>query len=172
MDLQMALNEGKAIGELMVIDWKDQNEGWTEFMRLKDKINISKPFRRIVKLVSKDGEETITVLKYEKLSDFCYLCGLIGHTFQKCHNKREGDMVDGLNLQYGAWMRTPFVTPNEDREEIQTNTKDDSGQPNQKEKEKGVEEDLISNSPIEKKSHKLAMDSMGRFKHKRKRMRE
>lgn len=83
IDCKMALAMGKAIGELVAIDWKDPNGGWTEFMGLKVKINIFKPLRRVMKLVSKDGEETIGVIKYERLSDFCYLCGLIGHTIQK-----------------------------------------------------------------------------------------
>ncbi|MBA0687015.1 hypothetical protein Goari_014578, partial [Gossypium aridum] len=50
---------GKAIGELVAIDWKDRNGGWTEFMRLKIKINVSCPLRRVVRLVGRDGAEII-----------------------------------------------------------------------------------------------------------------
>ncbi|KAK5825504.1 hypothetical protein PVK06_020345 [Gossypium arboreum] len=39
-DFQMALDAGNAIGELVAIDWKDRNGGWTEFMRLKFKIDL------------------------------------------------------------------------------------------------------------------------------------
>ncbi|KAK5811623.1 hypothetical protein PVK06_026974 [Gossypium arboreum] len=56
------------------------------------------------------------------------------------------------------------------RKESQTNIKDDSGQPNQLEKEKRVEKESISNLPVEKRSHKLNRDNMGCFKQKRKRM--
>ncbi|MBA0868970.1 hypothetical protein Goshw_021310 [Gossypium schwendimanii] len=35
MDRQTALDIGNAIGELVAIDWKDRNGGWTEFIRIK-----------------------------------------------------------------------------------------------------------------------------------------
>ncbi|MBA0864084.1 hypothetical protein Goshw_029759 [Gossypium schwendimanii] len=38
---------------------KDCFGGWTEFMRLKVKIDVSKPLKRVVKLVDKEGVETI-----------------------------------------------------------------------------------------------------------------
>ncbi|MFQ6623855.1 hypothetical protein Gotur_003658 [Gossypium turneri] len=43
MDRQMALDVGNALGEIVEIDWKDRYGGWTEFMRLKVKIDVSKP---------------------------------------------------------------------------------------------------------------------------------
>ncbi|MBA0878245.1 hypothetical protein Goshw_027048, partial [Gossypium schwendimanii] len=57
------INVGKAIGELVAIDWKDRNGGWTEFMRLKIKINVSCPLRRVVRLVGRDGAEIICMIK-------------------------------------------------------------------------------------------------------------
>ncbi|PPR85315.1 hypothetical protein GOBAR_AA35374 [Gossypium barbadense] len=158
MDRQLVVAVGNAIGELVAIDWKDRNGAWTEFMRLKVKIDISKPLRRIVKLVSRYGGETIEVIKYERLPDFCYMCGLIGHTFKNCKDNREGAGINDSNAQYGSWMRAPFVNPNqernmrrngveivkttitanEDKEESQTNSRDESGQSAQKGNEKEV----------------------------------
>ncbi|PPR91253.1 hypothetical protein GOBAR_AA29434 [Gossypium barbadense] len=159
MDRQLAVEVGNAIGELVAIDWKDRNGAWTEFMRLKVKINISKPLRRIVKLASRYGGETIGVIKYERLPDFCYVCGLIGHTSKNYKDNREGDGINDSNAQYGSWMRAPFMNPNqernmrrngveivkttitvnEDKEESQTNSRDESRQSAQKGKEKEVD---------------------------------
>ncbi|MBA0637709.1 hypothetical protein Godav_005209 [Gossypium davidsonii] len=164
MDSQMALDIGNAIGELVAIDWKDQNGGWTEFMRLKVKINTLKPFRRIVKLVDKEGFETIGLLKYERLPDFCY------------------------DPQYGSWMRAPIGTQNQGRgarrngvelvmdkakmsvekDESQTNSKGGSEQTAHKGKEKGEEEGSISNSHMERKLDRAMRDGMGKFKSKQK----
>ncbi|XP_040932053.1 uncharacterized protein [Gossypium hirsutum] len=191
MDRQLALDVGNAIGALMAIDWKDRNGAWTEFMRLKVKIDISKPLRRVVKFVSDAGEEMIGVIKYERLPDFCYLCGLIGHTTRRCQNNRAGDVIEDSNLQYGSWMRVPFVNPTQDRnrrrngveivkenanttadkEESQTNSKVESGYSGLKSNEKEGEEASITTSPVEQRINKPIRDSMGRFKHKRKRMR-
>ncbi|KAH1081116.1 hypothetical protein J1N35_020877 [Gossypium stocksii] len=163
MDCQTALDIGKAIGELVAIDWKDRNGGWTKFIRLKVKINVPKPLQRVVKLVGKDGVETICMLKYEILPDFCHYCGLIGHKTKKC--KSRGIWRNGIELMA---KKEPL---NEDREESKTDTGDDSGKMIQKGKGKECEEDSISNSFVEKRIHKYGYDGLGRFRSKRKRQR-
>ncbi|MBA0599603.1 hypothetical protein Gorai_005814 [Gossypium raimondii] len=60
---------------------------------------------------------------------------------------------------------------NEDKEESKIDTKDDSGKMIQKGKENGCEENSVSNSALEKRSHKSMCDGLGRFKSKRKRHR-
>ncbi|MBA0598030.1 hypothetical protein Gorai_007810, partial [Gossypium raimondii] len=115
MDRQMALDVGNALGELVAIYWKDRNGGWTEFVRIKVKINVLKPLRRVVKLLDKEGTEVIGVIKYERLPDFCYVCGLIGHSSKTCKHNKEGSPLNESNLQYGSWMRAPIVIPNQDR---------------------------------------------------------
>ncbi|MBA0592181.1 hypothetical protein Gorai_009168, partial [Gossypium raimondii] len=183
--------EKKLTRELVAIDWKDRNGGWTEFMRLKIKINVLKLLRRIVKLVDKDGVEMIGMLKYERLPDFCYECEIIGYTAKKCSLFKEDDGLNGQSPQYGSWMRAPTGTQNLDRgmrrngvelfmaktkmsvekDESPTNSGGGSEQTAHKGKEKGGEEGSISNSPLEKKYHQAMRDGMGRFKSKRKRQR-
>ncbi|KAG8493180.1 hypothetical protein CXB51_010593 [Gossypium anomalum] len=171
MDRQTALDVGNAIGELVAIDWKDRNGGWTEFLRLKIKINISNPMRRVVKLVGRDGIEIICALKYKILPTFCYYYGRIGHTIKKCKSRDRYSSFDVLNLQYGSWLRVNFVAlsqergigrngieimakqtlSNEDKEESKTDTREDK---------KGCEEDSVSNFPLEKRSNKPMYDGL------------
>ncbi|PPS01653.1 hypothetical protein GOBAR_AA19008 [Gossypium barbadense] len=115
MDRQMAIDVGNALGELVAIDWKDRFGGWTEFMRIKVRIDILKPLRRVVRIVDKDGGERIGVIKYERLPDFCYFCWLIGHILKRCNNNKGGMELIESNLQYGNWMRAPLVTPIQER---------------------------------------------------------
>ncbi|MBA0626194.1 hypothetical protein Godav_003905 [Gossypium davidsonii] len=96
MDRQTALDIGNAIGELAAIDWKDRNGG-------------------VVELVDTDETETIGVFKYERLPDFCYECGKIGHTVKSCTINKESEVMSGLNPQFGSWLRAPIVSPNQDR---------------------------------------------------------
>ncbi|MBA0568127.1 hypothetical protein Golob_005640 [Gossypium lobatum] len=102
MDRQTTLDIGNAIGEQVAIDWKDRNGGWTEFIRIKVKMNVLNPLRRVVKLEDKDGTETIGVLKYERLPDFYYECGKIGHTVKMCTINKESEVMSGLNPQFGS----------------------------------------------------------------------
>ncbi|MBA0834062.1 hypothetical protein Goarm_006449, partial [Gossypium armourianum] len=164
MARQTTMDVGNALGELIAIDWKDCFGGWAEFMRLKVKIDVSKPLRRVVKLVDKEGMETIRVIKYELLPDFRYVCGLIGHSIKTCKNKVEGVGLNKQNLHYGSWLRAPT-------EESLTNSRDENGQPEYKGKERSCEEESLSISPMDRRNQKTIRDGMGRFKSKRKRQR-
>ncbi|MBA0811002.1 hypothetical protein Gohar_002941, partial [Gossypium harknessii] len=125
---QAAIDVGNALGELIIIDWKDRFGGWTEFIKLKVKINVSKPLRKVVKLVDKEGVEIIGVIK------------------------------NGLEL---IKQKTQM---NDDKEEIQTNLRDENGQPEYKGKERSCEEESLSISPIDRRNQKTMRDGMGRFK--------
>ncbi|PPR87249.1 hypothetical protein GOBAR_AA33441 [Gossypium barbadense] len=84
MDRKVAMEVGNAIGEVLAIDWRDRNGGWTKYMRIRIIINIHKPLRRAVHYVDKEGMEIVCTIRYERLPKLCYICGLIGHTTQKC----------------------------------------------------------------------------------------
>ncbi|MBA0812641.1 hypothetical protein Gohar_026588, partial [Gossypium harknessii] len=124
MARQTTVDVGNALGELIAIDWKDRFGGWIEFMRLKVKIDVSKPLRRVVKLVNKDGVETIGVIK------------------------------NGVEL----------LQTNDDKEESQTNSRDENGQNEYKGKERSCEEESLSISPMDRRNQKNMRDGMGRFK--------
>nr|KJB61256.1 hypothetical protein B456_009G348300 [Gossypium raimondii] len=191
LERQMVLDVRNALGELVAIDWRDRNGGWTEFVRIKVKINVLKPLRRVVKVLDREGTEVIGVIKYERLPDFCYGCGIIGHSSKICRHNKEASKLNESNLQYGSWMRAPLVYPtqdrnirrngvelmkskdqmNADREESQSNSRGESEQMGQKGKETSGEEESMSTSPWEKRSHKAMRDGLGRFKSKRKRHR-
>ncbi|PPS04087.1 hypothetical protein GOBAR_AA16575 [Gossypium barbadense] len=145
MDRQMAIDVGNALGELMAIDWKDRFRGLTEFMRIKVKIDILKPLRRVVRIVDKDGGERIGVIKYGKLLDFCYIYELIVTRIQKRGLGRNGvEMVKSK----------PRV--NEENEESLTNSRVECEQNGANGKEKACEEESISTSPLERRIHKTA----------------
>ncbi|MBA0600360.1 hypothetical protein Gorai_006548, partial [Gossypium raimondii] len=115
MDRQTALDVGNAIGVLVAIDGNDRFGGWIEFIRIKVKIDIEKPLRRVVRFVDKDGSETIGLIKYERLPDFCFSCGIIGHTLKTCTTKVDEEELNDMYLQFGSWMRAPIASPNQVR---------------------------------------------------------
>ncbi|TXG48810.1 hypothetical protein EZV62_024685 [Acer yangbiense] len=48
-------------------------------------IDTSKPLKRWLRLKMGKSDEIVVVgLKYERLSDFCYACGRIGHVIKEC----------------------------------------------------------------------------------------
>ncbi|PPD78727.1 hypothetical protein GOBAR_DD24350 [Gossypium barbadense] len=43
MDREVAIDVGKAIGEVVAIDWHDKNGRWTEYIRIRVKIDVLRP---------------------------------------------------------------------------------------------------------------------------------
>ncbi|OIT33600.1 hypothetical protein A4A49_06120 [Nicotiana attenuata] len=96
---------GHALGGIIDILIPEYGSKEGQYMRLKVKINITKPLLRgkWIKL----GLETIQVeLRYENLPYVCYYCGVLGHNDKTCI-QREQDFRSG-NLrsdQFGTWLR-------------------------------------------------------------------
>ncbi|KAK3218379.1 hypothetical protein Dsin_012349 [Dipteronia sinensis] len=104
---EMSKYLGQLIGELVDIDVGVTGECFGKYMWIKVAIDVSKPLKRFlrVELLNK-GEESLLLLRYEKLPEYCFHCGIIGHFHQECHNRKEGDMRGfDMDFDYGPWMR-------------------------------------------------------------------
>lgn len=75
-------------------------------MRLKIRVDFRKPLTRKKKICKKDKSEVIVQCKYEKLGDFCFVCGLLSHTERFCKKKLEGDGVT-VTREWEGWLRAP-----------------------------------------------------------------
>lgn len=58
-------------------------------MRLKIRLDVRKPLKRRKKICKKDKTEIMVNYKYEKLGDFCFVCGMLSHTKRVCQKKLE-----------------------------------------------------------------------------------
>ncbi|TXG48942.1 hypothetical protein EZV62_024817 [Acer yangbiense] len=60
---------------------------------------------------SGDCLETILPIQYERLPNFCFRCGLVGHSVRECTSSGEDGLREGSGMLYGAWLRAtvPFV---------------------------------------------------------------
>ncbi|TXG70163.1 hypothetical protein EZV62_005098 [Acer yangbiense] len=77
----------------------DSKECWGKFMRVKVELDISKPLKRWLRLkLDKSNNIVVVGLKYERLPDFCFACGKIGHVLKECSDDedRKG-VLDGGN---------------------------------------------------------------------------
>lgn len=103
MDRQVAIEVGGAVGEVLAIDGRDRNGCWIEYMRIRVKLDTSKPLRRVVYMVGKDGKELMCTIKYERLPTFCYVCGCIGHNTRRC--ELYAQEMSSSEFQFGNWLR-------------------------------------------------------------------
>ncbi|KAH1030208.1 hypothetical protein J1N35_046154 [Gossypium stocksii] len=193
MDRKMALEVGNAIGEVLAIDWRDREGGWTEYIRIRISIDINKPLHRVFHYIDHEGKELVCVIRYEKLPRFCYICGMIVHTTQKCEKQMINNESQDNIFEYGNWLRVSIKVTNQNngllrngieiiKEDIVINRKsyrkirkvigtNEVNDPEELEQVQDTDDDSELSTPQEKRLMKGGRDSIGKIKSKRKRQR-
>lgn len=103
MNRQAALMLGGEVGEVMAIDWRDREGGWGEYIRVRVWLDITKPLRRVVKMGTQTVPLKVALVKYERLPNFCYGCGLIGHPVEACKTVKLTEGMEEADLQFGEY---------------------------------------------------------------------
>ncbi|KAL5799473.1 hypothetical protein ACOSQ3_032552 [Xanthoceras sorbifolium] len=80
---------------------------WGKFLRIKVRIDITKPLKRGIRMRLENYDTMIMALiKYEILLDFCYGYGFIGHSLRECHNSEVmKSIMEGVEPKFGVWLR-------------------------------------------------------------------
>ncbi|TXG54199.1 hypothetical protein EZV62_019455 [Acer yangbiense] len=109
MNRRIAKWLAEQIGEVVEIP-SESRECWGRFLRVKVRIDISKPLKRWLRLkLGKDDEVTVVSLKYERVPEFCFACGRLGHGIKEClDEKAMKDALDGSIIKYGSWLKAPI----------------------------------------------------------------
>lgn len=100
---------GGSIGEVVKVDFEEDNYAWGEFMRVWVNIDISKPLL-LGKNVNVGVDKPCWIwFSYERLPNYCYQCGRIDHGYRDCmHGAQTTNMLTGDDLEkfsYGQWLR-------------------------------------------------------------------
>ena len=79
---------GSKVGNVIEVDFAGEGDsGWKRFTRIMVDVDISKPLILGVFLPRPKLSDLWISLKYEKIADVCYRCGLIGHDEKFCHEE-------------------------------------------------------------------------------------
>jgi hypothetical protein len=80
---------------------------WRKFVRIRIEIEISNPLKPGIFLPRPRLQDVWIGLKYEKLSEFCFKCGVIGHTEKDCSLERYllSNPFGVKFPAFGEWMR-------------------------------------------------------------------
>ncbi|KAH9718254.1 CCHC-type domain-containing protein [Citrus sinensis] len=108
MHKEMADELGAVIGKVEEIETDAAGECFGEFLRLRISVDITKPLKKIIELEQEgDDEDDIPMrVMYERLSDFCFCCGRIGHQYRECtHYKSQSKD----NMAYGPWLKATSI---------------------------------------------------------------
>ncbi|TXG49045.1 hypothetical protein EZV62_024920 [Acer yangbiense] len=75
-------------------------------MRVKVRLDISKSLKRWLRLkLGKSDEVTKVNLKYERLPEFCFASGKVGHGIKECLDEEARKTgFDGFPNKFGSWL--------------------------------------------------------------------
>lgn len=97
---------GNFFGLFVSYDPNNNSSIWRECMRLKISIDVRHPLKRKKKICMKNGSYCIVQCKYERLGDFCFVCGFVTHTERFCSKKLS--LMSKENVRdWGVWLRAP-----------------------------------------------------------------
>lgn len=97
---------GNFFGRFISYDPSNNSSIWREYMRIHIALDVRCPLQRKKKIVRRNKAEVVVNCKYEKLADFCFLCGLLSHTERFCKKKFDGDS-EQMSREWGNWLRAP-----------------------------------------------------------------
>ncbi|XVF79045.1 hypothetical protein PTKIN_Ptkin14bG0188200 [Pterospermum kingtungense] len=83
MKLSVRKQIGNYIGEFVEYDTSNTSTFWRNFMRIRVKVDVRKPLKK-KKITCSGGANSIVTFQFEKLGNFCFICGLLGHTERFC----------------------------------------------------------------------------------------
>ncbi|KAK5833211.1 hypothetical protein PVK06_017029 [Gossypium arboreum] len=87
-DRQVAIDIGSEVGEVMAIDWRDREGCWIGYIRIRIKIDVSKPLRRVVYLVGGMESRSCVLLSMRGYRLFVIAVDVLVIIPKNVHNKK------------------------------------------------------------------------------------
>jgi len=107
MTESMGILLGNHVGNLVKYDHQNNYGNWRRYMRLRVSLPVREPLKKCFDFVLEDGTGIRVNFQYEKPGNFCYVCGLIGHTEVSCEKRFKRGFVEG-NQQWGPYLRADY----------------------------------------------------------------
>lgn len=101
---------GDAMGTFKHVDNSQEKGSVGTMLRFRATIDITKPLRRMIQITGPQGQEIQVHVAYERLPNFFYFCGIMGHLVKDSHHCLQfagptGDIPED-QFMYGDWLRT------------------------------------------------------------------
>lgn len=106
MNKENAIRFGNYIRSFVKIDKSLTENRPRSFLRVHIHVDVTKALKTGVFIKNKDGSNRWLTFKYERLSDFYFGCGKLGHVINGCDFKLN-DEIDSLDprMAFGTWMK-------------------------------------------------------------------
>ncbi|KAL5815295.1 hypothetical protein ACOSQ4_025936 [Xanthoceras sorbifolium] len=98
---------GNKIGRVTDIDVGATGDCLGRFLRVRVVIDVSKPLSRYLRVCLLEGDpDTVLLLRYERLTEYCFHCGVVGHVVRECQLAHDRSGSSSMpEFKFGTWMR-------------------------------------------------------------------
>jgi hypothetical protein len=104
MGRDLGIQLGGTVGEVEEVDTNEEGVAWGEFLRVRIRINLTKPIAR-GRVINVKGRSFKIPFQYERLPRICFQCGVIYHTGPVCSASGRGRIHGAIaEPQYGPWL--------------------------------------------------------------------
>ncbi|KAK4271133.1 hypothetical protein QN277_019870 [Acacia crassicarpa] len=119
MCLENAVMIGGYVGEVMLAENPIYNGKYVRScLRARVLLDLKKPLAYGFWMDQPDGGKTWIPIRYEKLQNYCYNCGKLGHDNCSCKSEQLMSTFDPAMPRYGPWLTTNTSRNREDIIEI------------------------------------------------------
>lgn len=94
------------MGVFVKTDPMNNNGLWKWYTRIRVTMDVEKPIKRRMKVKREGGAWSWINFKYERISTFCFVCGLLGHSERDCGIVYDNPEKE-IERAYGVWLRAP-----------------------------------------------------------------
>lgn len=100
---------GNIVGEFIKTDNLTSSHKWKRSLRIKVHVDITKPLQDHVDIPRQGTTNLLTEIRYERLAEFCFFCGMLGHKVFNCIFSTDYVPIEISNCKYGPWLKTENI---------------------------------------------------------------
>lgn len=103
---------GSKAGYVKEVESHKNRASWNRWLRARVRVHVSTPLKNGFWLTAPNGSRILVAFKFEKLPDYCYICGCLDHNENDCNKELELKYSsEEVQCLYGDWLRAKTYTP-------------------------------------------------------------
>ncbi|KAL0402503.1 UNVERIFIED_CONTAM: hypothetical protein Slati_4280200 [Sesamum latifolium] len=89
---------GNTVGKFIGTDLATEGHKWRKSLRIRVEVEIKEPLKDHVVIKCQENKSFVLEIRYERLGDFCHVCGILGHKISSCCNKPPHEQPDFFQI--------------------------------------------------------------------------